>query len=89
MDKIKQFTKERIKQYVDILNTVMTKENVNEITYADKFTALGGLNMAISIMKLLDPSFEFDLVEEMGLTEYLKEKQMRKDFYYEFETWDK
>ena len=89
MDKIKQFTKEKIKQYVDILNTVMTEENTNEITYADKFTALGGLNMAISIMKLLDPSFEFDLVEEMGLTENLKEKQMRKDFYYEFETWDK
>ena len=86
MDKIKQFTRERIKEYVDILNTVMTKENTNEITYADKFTALGGLNMAISIMKLIDPTFEFDLVEEMGLTEAMKEKEMQRAIKYEWFT---
>lgn len=39
----------------------MTKENVNEITYGDKLTALGGLNMAVATMKQIDSSFEFNI----------------------------
>ena len=39
----------------------MTKENVNEITYGDKLTALGGLNMAIAAMRQIDPTFAFNL----------------------------
>ena len=78
MEAIKQFTEQKIKEYVDILNIQMTKENVNEITYGDKFVALGGLNMAVSIMKLIDPTFKFDLVEEMGLTDTMKEKEMQR-----------
>lgn len=83
MEKIKQFTKQKIKEYVNILNIQMTKENVNEITYGDKLAALGGLNMAISIMKVIDPAFEFDLVEEMGLTDAMKEKEMQRAVRYE------
>lgn len=86
MEAIKQFTEQKIKEYVDILNIQMTKENVNEITYGDKFAALGGLNMAISIMKLIDPTFEFDLVEEMGLTDAMKEKEMQRAIKYEWFT---
>ena len=39
----------------------MTKENTNEITYGDKFTALGGLNMAVATMRQIDPTFKFNL----------------------------
>ena len=39
----------------------MTKENTNEITYGAKFTALGGLNMAVATMRQIDPTFEFNL----------------------------
>ena len=60
METIKQFTEQKIKEFVDILNIQMTKENVNEITYGDKLAALGGLNMAISIMKLIDPTFRLE-----------------------------
>ena len=38
--------------------------------------------MAISIMKLIDPTFEFDLVDEMGLTEAMKEKEMQRAIKY-------
>ena len=86
METIKQFTEQKIKEYVDILSIQMTKENINEITYGDKLAALGGLNMAISIMKLIDPTFEFDLVEEMGLTEAMKEKEMQRAIKYEWFT---
>ena len=86
MKGIKQFTEQKIKEYVNILNIQMTKENINEITYGDKLAALGGLNMAISIMKLIDPAFEFDLVEEMGLTDAIKEKEMQKAIKYEWFT---
>lgn len=86
METIKQFTEQKIKEYIDILNIQMTKENANEITYGDKFSALGGLNMAISIMKLIDPTFEFDLVEEMGLTDAMKEKEMQRANNYEWFT---
>ena len=86
METIKQFTEQKIKEYVDILNIQMTKENTNEITYGDKLVALGGLNMAISIMKLIEPTFEFDLVEEMGLTDAMKEKEMQRAIKYEWFT---
>lgn len=86
MEAIKQFTEQKIKEYVDILNIQMTKENADEITYGDKLAALGGLNMAISIMKLIDPTFEFDLVEEMGLTDVMKEKEMQRAIKYEWFT---
>lgn len=86
METIKQFTEQKIKEYVDILNIQMTKENTNEITYGDKLAALGGLNMAISIMKLIDPTFEFDLVEEMGLTDAIKEKETQRAVRYEWFT---
>lgn len=86
METIKQFAEQKIKEYVDILNIQMTKENTNEITYGDKLAALGGLSMAVSIMKLIDPTFEFDLVEEMGLTEAMKEKEMQRAIKYEWFT---
>ena len=35
--------------------------NVNEITYGDKLTALGALNMAVATMRQIDSSFEFNL----------------------------
>ena len=50
METIKQFTEQKIKEYVDILNIQMTRENTNEITYGDKFAALGGLNTISGFM---------------------------------------
>jgi hypothetical protein len=50
----------RIDEYIEVLKVQMTKENIHEITYADKFTALGGLNMAVGTMRQIDPTFEFN-----------------------------
>lgn len=61
METLKKFLQTKINEYIDILKVEMTKENTNEITYGDKFTALGGLNMAVATMKQIDPTFEFNL----------------------------
>jgi hypothetical protein len=61
METLKKFLQTRIDEYIDILKVQMTKENIHEITYADKFTALGGLNMAVGTMRQIDPTFEFNL----------------------------
>lgn len=61
METLKKFLLTRIDKYIDILKIQMTKENANEITYGDKFTALGGLNMAVDTMKQIDPLFEFNI----------------------------
>lgn len=61
METLKKFLQTRIDGYIDILKIQMTKENVNEITYGDKLTALGGLNMAVATMKQIDPTFTFHL----------------------------
>lgn len=63
MDKLKTFLQSKIDEYIAILRIEMTKENVNEITYGDKLCALGGLNMAVAVMKEIDPDFHFDLFE--------------------------
>lgn len=61
METLKNFLQTRIDEYIDILKIQMTKENIDEITYADKWTALGGLNMAVGTMRQIDPTFEFNL----------------------------
>lgn len=61
METLKKFIQERIDSYIEVLKIQMTKENVNEITYGDKLTALGGLNMAVGTMRQIDPTFEFNL----------------------------
>jgi hypothetical protein len=61
METLKKFLQTKIDEYIDILKVQMTKENIHEITYADKFTALGGLNMAVGTMRQIDPTFEFNL----------------------------
>lgn len=61
METLKKFIQERIDSYIEVLKIQMTKENVNEITYGDKLTALGGLNMAVATMRHIDPTFEFNL----------------------------
>lgn len=61
METLKKFLQTKIDEYIDILKIEMTKENKNEITYGDKFTALGGLNMAVATMRQIDPTFEFNL----------------------------
>ena len=61
MEKLKKFLQAKIDECIDILKIEMTKENVNEITYGDKLTALGALNMAVATMRQIDPSFEFNL----------------------------
>lgn len=60
MEILKKFLQTRIDEYIDILKVQMTKENIHEITYADKFTALGGLNMAVATMRQIDPTFAFN-----------------------------
>ena len=61
METLKKFLQTKIDECIDILKIEMTKENTNEITYGDKFTALGGLNMAVATMRQIDPTFEFNL----------------------------
>lgn len=61
MEELKIFLQTKIDEYIDILKIQMTKENIHEITYADKFTALGGLNMAVGTMRQIDPTFAFNL----------------------------
>jgi len=60
METLKKFIQERIDSYIEVLKIQMTKENVHEITYGDKLTALGGLNMAVATMKQIDPTFAFN-----------------------------
>lgn len=55
------FLQNKINDFVQVLKKEMTKENVNEITYGDKLTALGGLNMAIATMQQLNPEYKFDI----------------------------
>ena len=61
METLKKFLQTKIDEYIEVLKVQMTKENIHEITYADKFTALGGLNMAVGTMRQIDPTFEFNL----------------------------
>lgn len=61
METLKKFLQTKIDECIDILKIEMTKENTNEISYRDKFTALGVLNMAVATMRQIDPSFEFNL----------------------------
>ena len=61
MERLKKFLQAKIDECIDILKIEMTKENTNEISYGDKFTALGGLNMAVATMRQIDPTFEFNL----------------------------
>lgn len=63
METLKKFLQTKIDEYIDILKIKMIKENVNEITYDDNFTAtaLGGLNMAVGTMMQIDPTFTFNL----------------------------
>ena len=61
MERLKKFLQTKIDECIDILRIEMTKENTNEITYGDKFTALGGLNMTVATMNQIDSSFEFNL----------------------------
>lgn len=60
METLKNFLQTRIDEYIEVLKVQMTKENIHEITYADKFTALGGLNMAVATMRQIDPTFAFN-----------------------------
>lgn len=61
MERLKKFLQTKIDECIDILKIEMTKENVNEITYGDKLTALGALNMAVATMRQIDQTFEFNL----------------------------
>ena len=61
MERLKKFLQTKIDECINIIKIEMTKENVNEITYGDKLTALGALNMAVATMRQIDPSFEFNL----------------------------
>lgn len=68
METLKKFLQTKIDECIDILKIEMTKENTNEITYGDKFTALGGLNMAVATMRQIDPTFEFNLSDYFPVT---------------------
>lgn len=61
VETLKKFLQEKINVCIDILKVVMTKENVNEITYGDKLVSLGALAVAVDTMKQIDPSFEFNI----------------------------
>ena len=61
MKRLKKFLQTKIDECIDIPKIEMTKENVNEITYGNKLTALGALNMAVATMRQIDQTFEFNL----------------------------
>ena len=61
MERLKKFLQTKIDECIAILKIEMTKENTNEISYGDKLTALGELNMAVATMKQIDTTFEFNL----------------------------
>ena len=61
MERLKKFLQTKIDECINIIKIEMTKENVNEITYGDKLTSLGALNMAVATMRQIDPTFEFNL----------------------------
>ena len=61
MERLKKFLQTKIDECIDILKIEMIKENVNEITYGDKLTAFGTLNMAVATMIQIDPTFKFNL----------------------------
>lgn len=61
METLKNFLQTKIDEYIDILKIQMTKENIDDITYGDKFFSLGALTLAVSTMKQIDPTFEFNL----------------------------
>ena len=68
MERLKKFLQTKIDECIDILKIEMTNENTNEITYGDKFTALGELNMAVATMRQIDPTFEFNLSDYFPVT---------------------
>ena len=76
MERLKTLIEDRIKDKVEILKKVMTKENVNEITYVDKLASLGALNELVFVMKYIDPSYELDL--EKYLTQEEVDDMRRK-----------
>lgn len=78
---LKNFIQDKINTYIDILKIQMTKENVNEITYGDKLTALGGLSMAVDTMKQIDSSFEFNIEDYFpDAVNKIKHKQFKRSW---------
>lgn len=73
-NELKTFVQSKIDEYIEILQTIMTRDNTNVITYGDKLTALGGLMMAVSVMKRIDPGFRFDLYDYFPQLEHDKYK---------------
>ena len=76
MERLKTQILDRIKDKVEILKKVMTKENVKEITYGDKLASLGGLNELVFVMRCINPSYEFDL--EKYLTQEEADDMLKK-----------
>ena len=77
MKELEAFIQSKIDGYIEVLQIVMTKENVNEITYGDKLCAIGGLNMAVAVMKEIKPDFKFDLCDyfpEVNSTKHMSKR---------------
>lgn len=56
---IEKFILERMKLHESILEEALTPDNIKTLTYADKIGALCCLNELITIMKAINPSFEY------------------------------
>ena len=82
MNALKIFIQNKIDEYIKILQIEMTRENVNEITYADKLTAIGGLSMAVDTMREIDPSFTFDIMD------YFPEAKKNYETYSTLKKWN-
>lgn len=70
----------KIDECIDILRIEMTKENTNEITYGNKFTALGGLNMTVATMRQIDPTFEFNLYDYFPVAINKNNKELNRSW---------
>jgi hypothetical protein len=58
---IEKYILERMQIHESILKEPLTPDNIKTLSYADKVGALCCLNELITIMKALDPSFEYDV----------------------------
>lgn len=86
--KIKKILLQRILTYTEILKMEMLPDNVDKITYGDKLAAIGSLNLAIELMKEIEPSYEYDFSQLQETRQFNSNKVTYKN-HYEWKTLEK
>lgn len=60
---IEKYILERMQIHESILKEPLTPDNIKTLSYADKIGALCCLNELITIMKEINPSYEYDITD--------------------------